>query len=143
MFACNHEDVSPDMMCLAKGLSGGYLPLAATMVTDEVFQAFLAPYREYKTFFHGHSYTGNARACAAACACLDVFESEKVLEACQSKIALLSECLAEQIQPLAHVGETRQCGFMVGIELVADRASRSPYPPDFRMGVREIGRAHV
>ncbi len=134
MFACNHEEVSPDMMCLAKGLSGGYLPLAATMVTDDIYQAFMAPYKENKTFFHGHSYTGNALACAAACACLDIFESEKVLEACQSKITMLSERLTNEIEPLAHVGEVRQCGFMVGIELVEERASRSPYPPELRIG---------
>lgn len=136
MFACNHEDVTPDMMCLAKGLSGGYLPLAATVITDNIYEAFLAPYHEYKTFFHGHSYTGNALASAAACACLDIFESEKVLEACQPKTALLSKCLAEQIEPLVHVGEVRQCGFMVGIELVEDRTTRSPYPPELRMGTR-------
>jgi adenosylmethionine---8-amino-7-oxononanoate aminotransferase len=136
MFACNHEDVNPDMMCLAKGLSGGYIPLAATVITDDVYDAFLAPYQEYKTFFHGHSYTGNALACAAACACLDIFESEKVLETCQPKIALFAQYLAEQIEPLFHVGEVRQCGFMVGIELVEDSKTRSPYPPELRMGAR-------
>jgi len=136
MFACEHEVVQPDMMALAKGLSGGYLPLAATLVTDEIHRAFLGKRTEYKTFFHGHSYTGNALACAAACACLEIFEKEKVMENAQPKIALLSQALKEQIEPLPRVGEIRQCGFMVGIELVEDRATRRPYPPELRMGAR-------
>lgn len=136
MFACEHEDVRPDIMCLAKGLSGGYLPLAATIVTNRIYRAFLGEYTEYRTFFHGHSYTGNALACAAACACLDIFSEDAVLEASQSKIALLSQRLAEDIGPLPHVGEIRQCGFMIGIELVMDRAKRSAYPPELRMGAR-------
>ena len=134
MFACEHEGVRPDMMALAKGLSGGYLPLAATLVTDEIHRAFLGKHTEYKTFFHGHSYTGNALACAAACACLEVFEKEKVLENAQAKIALLAKVLKEQVDPLPHVGEIRQCGLMVGIELVEDRVTRRPYPADLRMG---------
>jgi adenosylmethionine-8-amino-7-oxononanoate aminotransferase len=134
MFACEHEDVHPDIMALAKGLSGGYLPLAATMVTEEIHSAFLGEYTEYKTFFHGHSYTGNALACAAACACLDVFEADRVLERSQPKIALLAERLAEEIAPLPYVGEVRQQGFMVGIELVKDRNLREPYPIELRVG---------
>jgi adenosylmethionine---8-amino-7-oxononanoate aminotransferase len=136
MFACEHEDVRPDMMALAKGLSGGYLPLAATVVTEEIHNAFLGEYREYKTFFHGHSYTGNALACAAACACLDVFKEEGVVEACQPKIALLREQLAKHVAPLANVAEIRQCGFMVGIELAEDPVQRKPYPMERRMGAR-------
>lgn len=136
MFACEHEGVCPDMMTLAKGLSGGYLPLAATMVTEKIYGAFLGEYAEYRTFFHGHSYTGNALACAAACACLNIFETERVLDRLQSKIALLRERLAEEILPLTHVGDVRQCGVMIGIELVEDRATRTPYPQDRRMGAR-------
>ncbi|MFH1113814.1 MAG: adenosylmethionine--8-amino-7-oxononanoate transaminase [Pseudomonadota bacterium] len=136
MFACEHEGVEPDMMALAKGLSGGYLPLAATMVTQEIYNAFLGEYGEYKTFFHGHSYTGNALACAAACACLDIFAEEGTIEAVQPKIAHLKGRLAEEIAPLPHVGEVRQLGFMVGIELVEDRASRTPYPVDGRTGAK-------
>jgi adenosylmethionine-8-amino-7-oxononanoate aminotransferase len=136
MFACEHEDVHPDIMALAKGLSGGYLPLAATMVTEEIHSAFLGEYTEYKTFFHGHSYTGNALACAAACACLDVFEADRVLERSQPKIALLAERLAEEIAPLPYVGEVRQQGFMVGIELVKDRNLREPYPIELRVGAQ-------
>jgi adenosylmethionine-8-amino-7-oxononanoate transaminase len=136
MFACEHEDVHPDIMALAKGLSGGYLPLAATMVTEEIHSAFLGNYTDYKTFFHGHSYTGNALACAAACGCLDVFEAERVIESCQSKIALLEERLSAEVAPLAYVGEIRQCGFMVGIELVKDRTAREPYPAGLRVGAQ-------
>jgi len=136
MFACEHEEVRPDIMALAKGLSGGYLPLAATMVTEAIHSAFLGGHTEYKTFFHGHSYTGNALACAAACACLDVFESEAVLESLQPKIALLTEKLSEEISCIPHVGEVRQCGFMVGIELVRDRSLRTPYPVEVRVGAQ-------
>ncbi len=136
MFACEHEGVEPDLMALAKGLSGGYLPLAATMVTEKVYSAFLGEYGEYKTFFHGHSYTGNALACAAACACLDIFTEEETVQAMQPKISHLNRRLVEEIEPLPHVGEVRQLGFMVGIELVEDRVSRTPYPIDRRMGVK-------
>ncbi len=136
MFACEHEGVRPDLMALAKGLSGGYLPLAATMVTDEIYGAFLGDYSEYKTFFHGHSYTGNALACAAACANLDVFESEKVIESLGPKIQALAWSLDHEITPLTHVGDVRQCGLMVGIELAADKPLCKPYPLEERMGVR-------
>ncbi len=136
MFACEHEGVRPDMMTLAKGLSGGYLPIAATMVTDEIHAAFLGEYTEYKTFFHGHSYTGNCLACAAACACLDIFETDRVLEASQSKIALLKERLSAEIGNLGHVSDVRQCGFMIGIELVEDRSLRKAYPPEKRVGAQ-------
>jgi adenosylmethionine-8-amino-7-oxononanoate aminotransferase len=136
MFACEHEDVLPDLMALAKGLSGGYLPLAATMATEEIYEAFLGDYAQTRTFFHGHSYTGNALACAAACACLDIFEEERVIERNQSKITLLKETLAAEIAPLAHVAEIRQCGFMVGIELAEDPATRQAYPADLRMGAQ-------
>jgi adenosylmethionine-8-amino-7-oxononanoate aminotransferase len=112
------------------------LPLAATLATEEIYEAFLGPYSEYKTFFHGHSYTGNALACAAACANLEIFESEKVIEKAQEKIALLKNYLAREIEPLPHVGDVRQCGLMVGIELVESRSLRTAYPPDLRIGAQ-------
>jgi len=133
LFACEHEDVRPDLMCLAKGLSGGYLPLAATLATDRVYQAFLGHPRERRTFFHGHTFTGNALACAAALASLDVFQTDRVLD----RIHQLADRLAGLLAPLAdrpHVGQVRRRGLMVGIELVADRASRRPYPPEERRG---------
>ena len=117
MFACEQEGVSPDLMCLAKGLTGGYLPLAATLATSWVYESFLGEFEELKTFFHGHTYTGNPLACAAALASLGVFEEERTLAALGPKIELLGELLAEHVAPLPHVAEIRRCGFMVGIEL--------------------------
>jgi len=116
MFACEQEGVAPDLMCLAKGITGGYLPLAATLTTEELYEGFLGNYEEFKTFFHGHTYTGNPLACAAALANLDVFERERTLERLQPKIALLEELLAE-VAAMDEVAEVRQKGFMVGIDL--------------------------
>ncbi len=117
MFACEREDVVPDLMCVAKGLTGGYLPLAATLASERIYEAFLGEHEELKTFFHGHTYTGNPLACAAALATLDIFDTERTLDALQPKIALLAELLDEHVAPLPAVGEVRRRGFMVGIEL--------------------------
>jgi adenosylmethionine-8-amino-7-oxononanoate aminotransferase len=117
MFACEHEDVTPDLMCVAKGLTGGYLPLAATLTSERVYEGFLGRHEEFRTFFHGHTYTGNPLACAAALATLRVFDQERTLERLQPKIALLSELLTTHVASLAAVREVRQRGFMVGIEL--------------------------
>src|SRR6059058_2431636 len=117
MFACEQEAVTPDLMCVAKGLTGGYLPLAATLATDRVYRSFLGDFAEFKTFFHGHTYTGNPLACAAALATLDVLESERVIERLADKIDLLGTLLAEHVAPLPAVGEIRHRGFMTGIEL--------------------------
>jgi adenosylmethionine---8-amino-7-oxononanoate aminotransferase len=128
MFACERENVAPDLLCLAKGVTGGYLPLAATLATERIYEGFLGEFEEFRTFFHGHTYTGNPLACAAALATLDVFEEERTLERLEPKLALLSELL----EPLAGhpaVREVRRCGFMVGIELV-------DYPLTVRMGHR-------
>jgi adenosylmethionine-8-amino-7-oxononanoate aminotransferase len=127
MFACEQEDVAPDLMCVAKGLTGGYMPLAATLASERIYEAFLGEYDELKTFFHGHTYTGNPLACAAALATLDVFERERTLEALQPKIALLHELLEELVVPLPAVREVRRRGFMVGIELC-------DFPTHARMG---------
>jgi adenosylmethionine-8-amino-7-oxononanoate aminotransferase len=116
MFACEQEDVVPDLMCVAKGITGGYLPLAATFTSERIYQGFLGRHDEYRTFFHGHTYTGNPLACAAAIATLDVFEEERTIERLQPKIARLTELL-EPVAQLAGVGAIRQRGFMVGIEL--------------------------
>ena len=116
MFASDHEGVIPDMMVMAKGLSGGYLPLAITLVTEKVFSAFDGSIEEGKALAYGHSYTGNALACAAAKASLEVFETERVLEALQSKIQYLTSALAD-LQKLPGVKEVRQCGFIAGIEI--------------------------
>jgi adenosylmethionine-8-amino-7-oxononanoate aminotransferase len=117
MFACEHEGVSPDLMCVAKGLTGGYLPLAATLTTERIYEGFLGDYEELKTFFHGHTYTGNPLACAAALATLHVFEQEHTLERLVPKIGLLGRWLDEFVAPLAAVAEVRRCGLMCGIEI--------------------------
>lgn len=127
MFACEHEGVSPDFLCLAKGLTGGYLPMAATLATDEIWRAFLGTAAESRAFYHGHTYGGNPLAAAVALASLEVFDEEQTLEQLKAKIARLSEHLA-RIGQHAHVGDVRQCGLMAGIELVEDRESGEPYP---------------
>ena len=128
MFACEHEVVAPDLLCLAKGISGGYLPLAATLTSERIYDGFLGRHEEFRTFFHGHTYTGNPLACAAGIATLDVFREEHTLERLQPKIELLGELL----QPIAAhpaVREVRRRGFMVGIEL-------ADYPLPVRIGHR-------
>nr|WP_322786311.1 adenosylmethionine--8-amino-7-oxononanoate transaminase [Desulfofundulus thermocisternus] len=137
LFACEHEGVSPDLMCLAKGITGGYLPLAATLTTDEVYSAFLGKPEEGKTFYHGHTYTGNPLACAAALASIELFEKENLLAALQPKIELLHRRL-EGFWDLPHVGDIRQRGMMVGIELVADKKTKQPYPRGEQVGHRVI-----
>jgi adenosylmethionine-8-amino-7-oxononanoate aminotransferase len=141
LFAVEHALVAPDILCVGKGITGGYLPLAATLVTPEIFEVFLAPYEEFKAFFHGHTYTGNALACAVAGASLDVFEQERVLDRVAVRTRQLTERLRRDIAPLAHVGDVRQWGLMVGIELVRDRARRTAFAPAERMGVRVIRHA--
>src|SRR5688572_7778701 len=139
MFACEHEGVSPDLRCAAKGITGGYLPLAATFATQRIFDAFLGEPWEGKTFFHGHTYTGNPLACAAALASLDLFEKNDLLADVRRK----SDALAAMLAPLAHlphVGDVRQKGFMVGIELVADKTTKQPFDPKRRLGAEICAR---
>ncbi len=135
MFACEQEGVAPDILCLSKGITGGYMPLAATLVREKIYQAFWG--EESKKFTHGHSYTGNQLACAAAIANLEVFEQEDVLAALQPKIDLLRQGL-EEFKALEHVGDVRQRGFLVGIELVKDKSTREPFPPEFQLGHKVI-----
>lgn len=140
MFACEHEAVVPDLLCLAKGLTGGYLPMAATLATDEIWRAFLGRYEDSKQFFHGHTYGGNPLAAAAALASLEVFENERVLEQLPEKIERLSLGLA-RLAPLKHVGDVRQCGLIAGVELVEDRATETPFDWRQRRGWRVCERA--
>jgi adenosylmethionine-8-amino-7-oxononanoate aminotransferase len=135
MFACNHEDVTPDILCLSKGITGGYLPLAATITTEEIYSAFLGEYRELKTFFHGHSYTGNPLACAAAIASLELFEKDEVLKGVREKEKILKSWL-ERICGDDHVGNTRGIGLIGGVELVRDKTSKEPYPFEDKTGYR-------
>ncbi len=134
MFACEHEQVQPDILCLAKGVTGGYLPLAATLCTGEIEQAFCGEPHENKTFFHGHTYTGNPLACAAALASLDLFESTNLIEHIQSNAKLIAHRLDElrDAKTFPHILDIRQRGIMVGIEL---DPSLCPAPPaDLSLG---------
>lgn len=132
MFACEHEQVVPDLLCLAKGLTAGYLPLAATLTSSEIYQAFLGEYAEFKAFFHGHSYTGNALGCAVALANLEIFEKEQVLQIIPDKIRTLQESL-EKLSSNFHVKEIRQCGLTAGIELLRDKQKGEAYPLEDRV----------
>jgi adenosylmethionine-8-amino-7-oxononanoate aminotransferase len=134
MFACEHVNVSPDFLCIGKGLSGGYLPLAATLTTEAVYKRFLGRRSEQKTFFHGHTFTGNPLGCAAALASLAIFREERVLESLPIKIAALAERLSEQFAQHPNVHEIRRCGLMVGIELGRDR--ERPFSPELAVGAR-------
>ena len=133
LFACEREQVPPDFLCLSKGITGGYLPLAATLCTKTIESAFLGETWENRTFFHGHTYTGNPLGSAAALASLQLLEENQVLQNGQQ----LSQVLTEELAPLQthpHVAEVRQCGTMVGIELVADRQTLAPFPKPLRTG---------
>ena len=140
MFACNHENVQPDIMMIGKGLTGGYLPLAATLTTDNVYKAFLGEYDERKTFFHGHSYTGNQLCCAAALANLDLFKKADLVNAVDMKCKKLIPLLNGLYQ-YSHVGDVRNKGFMIGIELVRDKESKAAYSWEERMGIRVCDRS--
>jgi adenosylmethionine-8-amino-7-oxononanoate aminotransferase len=137
MFACEQEGVAPDIMAVAKGLTGGYLPLAATLTTKKVYDGFLGRYEEFKAFFHGHSYTANPLGCAAALATLSIFETQGVLV----HVASLSGMMAEELAKLEDhccIGDIRQKGLMVGIEIVADRKTKEPFPPEKKVGQRVV-----
>jgi adenosylmethionine-8-amino-7-oxononanoate aminotransferase len=135
MFACENENVAPDLLCLAKGLTGGYLPMGATLATDELWQAFLGDYSESKSLFHGHTYGGNPLAAVVALASLDVFDEEQTLKNLQPKIARMAKHLA-RLSKLPNVGDARQCGFIGAIELVRDKTTKDPFPWQGRTGHR-------
>jgi adenosylmethionine-8-amino-7-oxononanoate aminotransferase len=135
MFACQREGVSPDLLCLAKGLTGGYLPVAATLATEAVYQPFLGRYEDYRHFFHGHTYTGNPLGCAAALATLRLLQKGAIVEGVGAKSAALREAL-EPVSRHRHVAEVRLVGLMGGVELVADRATRARFAPALRVGHR-------
>jgi len=133
MFACQHEDVTPDILVLGKGMTGGYLPLSATITNQKVYDAFLGDYEEYKTFFHGHSYAGNPISCAASIANIGVFKKNNTLVELEEKIEYFENELKE-FSGLEHVGNVRNKGLMAGIELVKDKKSKKPYEAVEKMG---------
>jgi adenosylmethionine-8-amino-7-oxononanoate aminotransferase len=139
MFAVEHEGVRPDLMTVAKGITGGYLPLAATLATQQIFDAFLGAPAEGRTFYHGHTYTGNPLACAAAIANLDLMERRDTVGNVARNAPVLASML-ERLKRLPHVGDVRQKGYMVGIELVKDRATREPFDPALRTGAAVCAR---
>jgi len=139
MFACDHEGVSPDFMMVAKGITGGYLPLAATFMTDEIYNAFLGDAQK-RTFFHGHSYTGNPLCCAAGLANLKIFRDEKVLEGLEAKVEAARTKL-QNFKALKHVGDVRQWGLMIGIELVENPADKIPFPWKLAVGAKVCKKA--
>ena len=135
MFACEHEEVKPDLMCIAKGISAGYLPLAATLTTQAIFDAFAVSGSIHKTFYHGHTYTGNALGCAAAIASLELFEENKILETMPEKIDLISQYF-KRFAELPYVGDVRQCGMVGGIELVEDKVTKRAFASDKKIGAK-------
>ncbi len=135
MFACQQEQVSPDILCLAKGLTAGYLPMAATVTTDRVWDAFLGTHAERRTFFHGHTYGGNPLAAAVGLESLNLFRDERLLDQLPAKIDRLREH-ADRIARLNHVGDVRQCGLTAGFDLVVDKASRTPFPWQEQRGMQ-------
>jgi adenosylmethionine-8-amino-7-oxononanoate transaminase len=140
MFACEHEGVTPDLMAVGKGFTGGYLPLAATLATDEVYEAFLGSHAEKKTFFHGHSYTGNQLSCAAALGNLKLMRETKLIEGLAEKERLIS-ARAEAMREHPYVGDVRYKGMVLGIELVANKEKKTTYPWEAQAGWRVCNRA--
>ncbi len=135
MFACEQAAISPDMMCLSKGLTGGYLPLAVTLTTADIYDAFYDDYASLKAFLHSHSYTGNPLGCRAALATLDIFVSDNVIANNRLRAGKMARSTAH-LRDHPHVGEVRQQGMILAIEMVADKASRRPFPWQERRGLQ-------
>ncbi|ASK64459.1 hypothetical protein CFK37_17920 [Virgibacillus phasianinus] len=144
MFACQHEGVVPDILTIGKGITGGYLPIAATLASEEIYEAFYDDYTKLKTLFHGHSYTGNQLGCAVALANLELFDRDNIVQNVKQKSQLIHDELSTFYE-LKHVGDIRQLGFMAGIELVADKETKQSFPFDQRVSynvtlkMRELG----
>jgi adenosylmethionine-8-amino-7-oxononanoate aminotransferase len=135
LFACEQAGVSPDFMCLSKGLTGGFLPLSAVLTTGDIYEAFYAEYQAGKAFLHSHSYTGNPLACRVALETLAIFRDEPVLE----RNRVLAAHLAQRLAPLRdhpHVADVRQTGMIAALELVMDKTDRRPFPPSERRGLQ-------
>jgi len=141
MFASEHAGLAPDLLCLGKGITGGYLPLAATLATENIFAAFLGEPRDFRAFYYGHTYTGNPLAAAVARANLALFRDEKIIDRIQPRIAQMAAGLRARFADLPQVADIRQQGLMVGIELMEDPARKIPFPPEQMIGHRIITRA--
>ncbi|MBM4763030.1 adenosylmethionine--8-amino-7-oxononanoate transaminase [Bacillus sp. B15-48] len=145
MFACEHEGVQPDLMAIGKGITGGYLPIAATLTTEDIYQAFYDDYEKRKTLFHGHSYTGNQLGCAVAIENISLFQSENIIEEVAKKAEYLKLLFEQELASLPHVGDIRQLGLMCGIELVYSKETKEPFSTNKRVGyqatlkMRELG----
>jgi adenosylmethionine-8-amino-7-oxononanoate aminotransferase len=135
LFACEQAAISPDFMCLSKGLTGGYLPLSAVMTTDLVYQAFYDDYQKLNAFLHSHSYTGNALACRAALATLGIFEQQNIIEKNKALAGIMAKAAARFTEH-PHVAEVRQTGMILAIEMVKNRQTREPYPWQQRRGLK-------
>jgi adenosylmethionine-8-amino-7-oxononanoate aminotransferase len=140
MFACEHEDVRPDILCLSKGLTNGALPLAATLTSQDIYDAFLGEIHEGRTFYHGHTYTGNQLGCRAALASLDVFEAEETLARLEGKVKLFADEL-DRLRSNRWVGDVRRWGLMAGVEIVADKPTRKSFPYSHQVGAQICQRA--
>jgi adenosylmethionine-8-amino-7-oxononanoate aminotransferase len=135
LFACEQAAISPDFICLSKGLTGGYLPLSAVLTTDQVFQAFYADYQSLRAFLHSHSYTGNALACRAALATIDIFQQQNIIgknKLLADSMSKASECFNDH----PHITEVRQSGMILAIEMIKDKITRTPYPWQERRGLK-------
>jgi adenosylmethionine-8-amino-7-oxononanoate aminotransferase len=135
MFACNQAEITPDILCLSKGITGGYLPLSVAMTTDEIYRAFYDEYEKLTAFLHSHSYTGNALACSAALATLDLFESDNVIASNHELSRKMRDAVAE-LEDHPHVAEIRQTGMILAIEMIKDKKTREPYPWQERRGLK-------
>ncbi len=135
LFACQQEGVKPDFMCLSKGITGGYLPLAVTLTDEKIYQGFLGCYEEFKTFFHGHTYTANPLACAAAIATINILKKDRIIESLPAKVEHLGKQLTS-LKDLPNVVDVRQVGLMAGIELAKDRITLKDFPAKERIGAR-------
>ena len=141
MFAFDHAGVSPDIMCISKGLTGGYMPMAITITTDEIYQAFYADYNEGKAFMHSHTYSGNPLGCAAALAVQDIFREEPILENAAKRAHFLTDLLEDRLKDHPHIGEIRHIGLIHAMELTPDPEKRSDYPSEWRVGYQVYKRA--
>lgn len=134
MFACNHADISPDIMCLSKGISGGYMPMSAVLTTNRIYDAFYDDYVKLKTFIHSHTYAGNAMACAAACEILNIFEDENIIEKNRHKAKLIKKLVIERAKDSPFIGDIRQIGMITAIELVKDKNMKESFSWKERVG---------